>query len=200
MIDRSAFVHATAIVDEGAAVGKNSKVWHFCHLRAGARLGDDVSLARDVYVDTDVAIGAGSRVQNGVSLYSGIKIGRWCFVGPHAIFTNDPRPRVGRREWKKEETRLEDGMSIGAGAIIRCGLTIGAFSMIGAGAVITKDVPPFTLVVGFPGEPSARICACGEAKLPIDASREALIQPCCQSALLPEVLELAKAYAAKTGY
>ena len=113
---QNAFVHPTAIVETGATLGKDCKVWHFCHVRTGAKLEDNVSLARDVYVDKDVTLGKGSRVQNGVSLYTGLEIGQWCFIGPHATFTNDSRPRSGKIAWTLKPTKLGNGMSIGAGA------------------------------------------------------------------------------------
>jgi UDP-2-acetamido-3-amino-2,3-dideoxy-glucuronate N-acetyltransferase len=195
----SAYVHDTAIVEPGAKLGFEAKVWHFCHVRAGAELGDLVSLGRDVYVDKGVQLGRGSRVQNGVSLYAGVHVSDWCFIGPHAIFTNDTHPRVGKSDWTLEHTYLRPGSSVGAGAVIRCGIEIGSFALVGAGAVVTKNVEPFTLVMGLPAEPSGRVCACGETRLPHETPNLGLIQQCCERLLLPEVLELARTEVAKLG-
>lgn len=187
-------IHPTAIVEPGAEIGAGAKVWHFCHIRSGARLGPLTSLGRDVFLDAGVDIGEGTRVQNGVSIYRGVEVGRFCFIGPHAVFTNDLRPRVGKGAWQIESTVLENGMSLGAGSIVRCGVRIGAFAMIGAGGVVTKSVEPFTLAMGLPAEPVARICACGETQMPLDAifSAANLLRDCCRQNLNPEVLALAE--------
>ncbi len=198
-VHNSAYLHATAIVDAGAIVEEEAKVWHFTHICTGAKIGALVSLGQNVYVDRDVVLLRGTRVQNGVSLYKGVEVGMWCFIGPHAVFTNDIHPRVGKSAWKLERTILRDGMSIGAGAIVRCGVEIGAFSMIGAGAVVTKDVPPFTLAVGLPAEFDGKICACGETRLPLNAGKNELIRNCCRSNLANEVLTLAEKHAAVLG-
>lgn len=181
------YSHPTAVVEDGANLQEDVKVWHFCHVRKGATLEKAVSLGKDVYVDTGVRIGHHSRVQNGVSIYQGLEIGPWCFVGPHVIFTNDQTPRVGSRAWKIVPTKLEMGMSIGAGAIIRCGITIGAFSMLGAGAIVTKDVPPFHLAMGFPAQCHQMVCACGQTFLPIASKDSELLRDCCKANLLPEL-------------
>lgn len=186
-------IHPTAIIESGAKLGAECVVWHFCHVRSGAELGALTSLGRDVYVDKNVKIGRGSRVQNGVSIYEGVNIGEWCFVGPHVTFTNDPHPRAGRREWKRVQTHLHSGSSLGAGAILCCGITIGAFAMVGAGAVVTKDVEPFTVVTGIPAAPVGKICACGDTSLPLDAVPSALLRDCCRKNLAAEPLALATA-------
>lgn len=186
------YAHPTAVVEEGAKLSEDVKVWHFCHVRKGATLERAVSLGKDVYVDTDVRIGHHTRIQNGVSIYQGLEIGAWCFVGPHVIFTNDQTPRVGSKAWKIVPTKLEKGMSIGAGAIIRCGVTVGAFSMIGAGAIVTKDVPAFHLAIGFPAQCHQMVCACGQTFLPIASKDSELLRDCCQNNLLPELMEEVK--------
>lgn len=186
-------IHPTAQVEEGAVVDGSARIWHFCHVRSGAVIESLVSLGRDVYVDTKVKVSRGTRVQNGVSLYQGLEIGPWCFIGPHAIFTNDPYPRAGKKGWEVKETRLGPGMSIGAGSVVRCGHSIGAFALLGAGAIVTKDIAPFHLAVGFPAAEVKAICACGDTQLPLGAAREELIRDCCREKLLPEVLALAEA-------
>lgn len=192
MIHPTAYIHPTAILDPGASVQSGAKIWHFCHLREGSQIGELVSLGRDVHVDKGVSIGRGSRVQNGVSIYAGVEIATWCFVGPHVIFTNDLYPRVGRKSWKMEKTILNHGTSLGAGAVIVCGIEIGAFAIVGAGAVVTKNVPPFTLYYGFPAKSESRICACGDTHLPLTTIGSDLIQSCCRKNLEAEVLKIAE--------
>lgn len=188
----AATIHSTAIVEPGAVLEDDVKVWHFAHVRTGARLGRSVSVAKDVYVDAGVIIGEGSRVQNGVNIYKGVEIGSWCFIGPGVVFTNDLHPRVGRDNWEITPTHLEDGCSLGAGAIVRCGVKIGAFAMVGAGAVVTKDIPPFCLVTGVPAELTHRVCACGDTTMPLISWMEDVIRPCCHQHLKPEVLAIAQ--------
>ncbi|HEY8279162.1 MAG TPA: acyltransferase [Bdellovibrionota bacterium] len=185
-------VHPSTVVEKGAMVDPSARVWHFGHLREGSRIDALVSLGRDVYVDKDVHIGRGTRVQNGVSLYTGLEIGQWCFIGPHAIFTNDPYPRAGKKDWTLKTTLLKDGMSIGAGCVIRCGITVGEFAMLGAGAILTKSVPPFHLATGFPAKPTKMVCACGDTQLPLGSPAKELIRPCCRASLSEEVLEIAE--------
>ncbi len=186
-------IHSSAFVEEGVRLDDDVKVWHFAHIRAGARLSRSVSIGKDVYIDSDVEIGEGSRIQNGVNIYKGVEVGRWCFIGPAVVFTNDHYPRVGRKSWELSQTVLDDGCSLGAGSIVRCGVTLGAFSMIGAGAVVTKDIPPFCLVTGLPAELTHRICACGETTMPLIEFLDNVIRPCCEKNLHPEVLDVAQA-------
>lgn len=188
----ASFIHPTAIVESGAVLKDGAKVWHFCHVRGGAILEEEVTLGKDVYVDTNVRIGSHSRVQNGVSLYQGVNVSSWCFIGPHVIFTNDVSPRVGNRNWKITPTYLKTGMSIGAGAVIRCGVTLGEFCMVGAGAIVTKDVPSFHLAVGFPAKISKMVCACGQTFMPLKTEAKELIRDCCETNLDSAALHLAK--------
>ncbi len=151
-----------------------------------------VSLGKDVYVDKDVIVSRGTRVQNGVSLYTGVYVEPWCFIGPHVIFTNDLSPRAGKKSWNIIATTLKAGMSIGAGSVIRCGVTIGGFSLVGAGAIVTKDVPPFHLATGIPAEIKGMVCACGDTHLPLNSPSSELIRDCCRANLTEEVLVLAE--------
>jgi acetyltransferase-like isoleucine patch superfamily enzyme len=192
-----AYIHPTAVVEPGAELGPAVRVWHFCHVRGSAALEAGVSLGKDVYVDKNVRVGQGTKVQNGVSLYEGVKIAPWCFIGPNVIFTNDLKPRSGRANWEITETILETGASLCAGAIIRCGVTIGAFAMVGAGAVVTKSVPPFHLAVGIPACVTKKVCACGQTVLPLKTAKKELVRTCCGQSLDPEVLKAAKALIAK---
>ena len=145
------FVHPTAVVDEGALIGKGSKVWHFCHLMPGCVLGPNCNLGQNVFVADGVRLGSGCKVQNNVSLYAGLEVGDEVFIGPSAVFTNvrNPRADVDRRG-VYETTVVERGVTIGANATIVCGVTLHTYAFIGAGAVVTKDVPAYALVVGTP--------------------------------------------------
>lgn len=186
------FIHPTAIVDPGAELKEGAKVWHFAHVRAGAILGKEVSVGKDCYIDSQVQIGDYSRIQNGVSVYNGIHISEWIFIGPHVVFTNDLFPRAGSKQWELSETYLNVGCSIGAGAIIRCGVKIGAFSLIAAGSLVTKDIPPFTLVMGSPSKEKNRICACGKTSMDKKRSKAEYIQNCCIESLDPRMIKLAE--------
>jgi UDP-2-acetamido-3-amino-2,3-dideoxy-glucuronate N-acetyltransferase len=183
-----------AVVEPGAELSADVKVWHFCHVREKAILGKGVSLAKDVYVDTEVTIGAMTRIQNGVSVYRGVTIDSWCFIGPHVVFTNDRFPRIGNKSWEISKTHIEIGASIGAGTIIRCGVTIGAFSMTAAGAIITRSVPPFHLAIGLPARHTQMVCACSQTLLPLDSSQDELIRDCCNEKMHPELLERARQF------
>lgn len=184
-------IHPTAIVENGAQVDPTARVWHFCHLRENSIIESEVSLGRDVYVDKNVKVSRGSRVQNGVSLYEGLEIGPWCFIGPHAIFTNDQYPRSGKHQWEMKKTVLAAGMSIGAGCVVRCGITIGAFAMLGAGAIVVKDIAPFHLAIGMPAKETKVICACGNTQMPLGTLHPELVRDCCWASLKSEVIDLA---------
>lgn len=149
MVNYSA--HATAIVDDGATIGENTKIWHWTHICAGAIIGRNCSFGQNCYIASNVVIGDNVRVQNGVSLYSGLTIDDYCFIGPHAVFTNDRMPRA-TGPWTQEHTRLRFGASVGANATVLCGIEMGEFSMAGCGSVVTKSVPPKSLVVGNPAQ------------------------------------------------
>lgn len=155
------FVHSTAIVEDGAIIGEGTKIWHFAHIRSGAKIGKYCNIGKDVYVDVDVQIGDRVKIQNGVSIYRGVKIEDDVFVGPHVTFTNDLYPRSFNREWQIVPTLVKHGASIGANATIVCGITIGEYAMVGAGAVVTKDVPPHGLVLGNPARLKGFVCFCG---------------------------------------
>ena len=142
-----------AVVEDGSEIGSGTSVWHFAHIRGGSKIGKDCIIGKDVYVDSGVKIGNRCKVQNGVSIYSGVEIKDDVFVGPHAVFTNDLRPRANIwNESRLEKTKIEEGASIGANATIRCGITLGSWCMIGAGSVVTKDVPSHALILGVPGK------------------------------------------------
>lgn len=149
----SYFKHETAIVDDGAKIGAGSKIWHFSHVMTEAELGESCNIGQNVFIASKVKLGNNCKVQNNVSLYEGVECGHDVFLGPSAVFTNviNPRSDVSRKtEYKK--TILKNGATIGANATILCGVTIGYYAFVGAGTVVTKDLPDFALFIGNPGK------------------------------------------------
>lgn len=148
-----ATIHSTAIVDKGAIIGDGSRVWHFVHICSGAEIGKDVSLGQNVFVGNKVFIGDKCKVQNNVSVYDNVYLEEGVFCGPSMVFTNvvNPRSLIERKDEFKN-TLIKKGASLGANCTILCGLTIGKFAFIGAGAVVNKDVPDFALMVGVPAK------------------------------------------------
>jgi UDP-2-acetamido-3-amino-2,3-dideoxy-glucuronate N-acetyltransferase len=162
MSDAGYFTHPSAVVDPGATIGAGTKIWHFVHVSGGARIGRDVVVGQGCFV-ANVTIGDGVRIQNNVSIYDGVELEDHVFVGPSAVFTNviNPRSEVSRKHEYKA-TRVGRGASIGANATIVCGVTIGAYAFVGAGAVVTHDVEPHAVVVGVPARALGWMCTCGE--------------------------------------
>lgn len=160
----SYFVHASSYVDENVSIGEGSKVWHFCHIQSGAVIGERCSLGQNVNVSNNVRIGNGCKLQNNVSLYEGVELEDDVFCGPSCVFTNDLTPRAkypkGHVNYKK--TLIKTGASIGANATVVCGHTVGKWAMIGAGAVVTCDVPNHALMLGVPARRLDWVCECGE--------------------------------------
>ncbi len=169
-IDPAAFVHETALVEDGARIGAGARIWHHAQVRTRASIGERCIVGKGVFVDFDVTIGDDSKLQNYACVYHGVTLGRGVFVGPHAVFTNDRRPRatdpsfapLRDGEWTVGETTVDDGASIGANATILPGIHIGSWAMIGAGSVVTRDVEAYALVAGTPARRIAWVCACGE--------------------------------------
>jgi acetyltransferase-like isoleucine patch superfamily enzyme len=153
MIAESAFVHPTAEVEDGAQIGAGTKIWHIAHIRSTAKIGANCVLGRNVFVDVEVEIGDLVKIQNNVSVYHGVTIEDEVFVGPCAVFTNDLRPRAQNPDWHVTPTLIRRGASIGANATIICGVEIGSYAMIAAGAVVTRSVAPYQLVAGNPARP-----------------------------------------------
>lgn len=147
------FVHNTAIIDDSAQIGKGSKIWHFSHIMQNTVLGKNCNIGQNVVVSPKVILGENVKVQNNVSIYSGVICENDVFLGPSMVFTNilNPRSAIVRRN-NYAETLVQKGASIGANATIVCGNTIGKYALIGAGAVVTKDVPPYALLVGNPAK------------------------------------------------
>jgi len=158
----SVFVHGTADVSERAAIGAGTKIWNLAQVRENAMIGDNCIIGKNVYVDCDVRIGNGVKLQNNVNVYRGVEIEDDVFVGPSATFTNDMFPRAFINDFDLVRTLVKKGASIGANATIICGVTIGEYAMVGAGSVVTKDVPPYALVVGNPARNIGKVCRCGQ--------------------------------------
>jgi len=156
-------IHQTAIVEEGAKIGDKTRIWHFVHVRKGAQIGSGCNIGKGVYVDSNVIIGNNVKIQNFVSLYSGVKIEDDVFIGPSVTFTNDIFPRAFIwSEEKISKTLVKRGASIGANATIIAGITVGEYAMVGAGSVVTKDVPTHALVYGNPAKLKGYACKCGK--------------------------------------
>ena len=169
------FVHPTSIIDDDVKIGDGTKIWHFSHIQSGARIGKNCSFGQNVNVSNNVIVGNGVKVQNNVSLYEGVELEDYVFCGPSCVFTNDLTPRAkypkGHAGYKK--TIVKEGASIGANATVVCGHTIGKWALIGAGAVVTLNVPDHALMLGVPAKRCGWACECGNL-LPKD-----LICPDC---------------------
>jgi UDP-2-acetamido-3-amino-2,3-dideoxy-glucuronate N-acetyltransferase len=157
------YVHPSSFVDEGAVVGKGTKVWHFCHVLPGAVIGERCNIGQNCVIMPGVKLGNNVKMQNNVSVYEGVELEDDVFCGPSMVFTNvgTPRSHVNRRG-EYERTLVRQGASIGANATIVCGNTLGRFSFVGAGSVVTKNVKDYALVVGNPARQIGWMCECGE--------------------------------------
>jgi UDP-2-acetamido-3-amino-2,3-dideoxy-glucuronate N-acetyltransferase len=157
------FVHESAYVDEGARIGKGTRIWHFCHVMPGAEIGERCSLGQNVVVMSGTRIGNNVKIQNNVSIYEGVELEDDVFCGPSMVFTNvvNPRSHVSRKN-EYQKTHVRRGASIGANATILCGVTLGEYAFVGAGAVVTTDVLPYALMVGVPARRTGWMCQCGE--------------------------------------
>lgn len=180
MTTQPPFIHESAYVDAGATIGAGTKIWHFCHVMPEAVIGERCVLGQNVVVMNGTKIGNNVKIQNNVSVYEGVELGDDVFCGPSMVFTNviNPRSHVPRKsEFKR--TLVGRGASIGANATIVCGVTLGAYCFVGAGAVVTKNVPPHALVTGVPARIAGWVCECGvklddglmELSCPADGAR-----------------------------
>jgi UDP-2-acetamido-3-amino-2,3-dideoxy-glucuronate N-acetyltransferase len=157
------FVHESAYVDDGARIGTGTKIWHFCHIMPGAEVGERCSLGQNVVVMSGTRIGNNVKIQNNVSIYEGVELEDDVFCGPSMVFTNviKPRSHISRKK-EYQKTHVRRGASIGANATILCGITLGEYAFVGAGAVVTADVLPYALMVGVPARRTGWMCQCGE--------------------------------------
>lgn len=169
------FVHESSYIDENVEIGDGTKIWYFCHVQSGAKIGERCSLGQNVNVSNNVKIGNGVKIQNNVAVYEGVEIEDDVFCGPSCVFTNDLTPRAkypkGHENYKK--TLIKRGASIGANATIVCGHTVGEWALIGAGAVVASDVPAHALMLGVPAKRKGWACECGEIL------KDSLICACC---------------------
>lgn len=157
------FVHESSYIDEGAVIGAGTKIWHFCHIMPRSRIGERCNIGQNVVISPDVTLGNNVKIQNNVSVYTGVIVEDDAFLGPSMVFTNviNPRSHVNRKDEYKR-TLVRKGASIGANATIVCGVTLGCYCFVGAGSVVTRDVPDYALVYGSPARVHGWMCQCGE--------------------------------------
>jgi UDP-2-acetamido-3-amino-2,3-dideoxy-glucuronate N-acetyltransferase len=178
------WAHDTAVVDEGAEIGDDTRIWHFSHVMSGSRIGRACSLGQNVFVASGARLGNNVKVQNNVSIYDGVTLGDDVFCGPSMVFTNviNPRSHVSRKD-EYQMTQVQRGASFGANSTVVCGNDVGRYAFVAAGAVVASDVPDHALVVGVPGRVVGYVCKCG-VRLPLSPPAEPVDVVCgaCQDA------------------
>ena len=187
-------VHQTAEVSPSAEIGKGTRIWHQAQVRERVRIGENCIVSKGVYIDFDVQVGNNVKIQNGAFLYHGCSIEDGVFIGPGVCFTNDKQPRAinpdgslkGADDWQVGKTLVRYGASVGTGSIVLPGVTIGRFAMVGAGAVVSKDVPDYALVLGVPARLVGFVCACGEKLAGGRAAGETACRKCARRYRLVE--------------
>ena len=181
-----AYIHPTADVSKSAKIGSGTRIWHNSQVRENAIIGSNCILAKNVYIDHDVKIGDNGKIQNNCSIYFYAEIEDGVFIGPHVCFANDKVPRAitkegklkTRDDWKASKTIIRKGASIGTGSVLLPNITIGQFAMIGAGSVVTKNVPEYTLAYGNPAEIKGYVCRCGAKITKIEEIKGILVLHC----------------------
>jgi UDP-2-acetamido-3-amino-2,3-dideoxy-glucuronate N-acetyltransferase len=188
-MEKNYFVHESSYVDEPCEIGEGTKIWHFSHIMAGSNIGRRCNIGQNVVVSPGVVIGDNVKIQNNVSVYTGVELEDDVFCGPSMVFTNvtNPRSHVSRKD-EFRKTLVKRGASIGANATVVCGHTIGRYAFIGAGAVVTRDVPDYAMVVGNPGRVTGWMCQCGvKLNISLDgALREETVCSACGTKYLKE--------------
>lgn len=181
MTQKDYFIHESSFIDEFCRIGKGTKIWHFCHIMANSVIGAGCNIGQNVVISPDCVIGNNVKIQNNVSVYTGVILEDDVFCGPSAVFTNvvNPRSHVPRQD-EYQRTLVKRGASIGANATVVCGVTLGRYCFIGAGAVVTRNVPDFAMVYGNPARLQGWMCYCG-AKLPFGASHDSTETADCLS-------------------
>lgn len=163
MGDRPYFVHESSYVDEGCEIGEGTKIWHFSHIMKGCKIGKRCNIGQNVVISPGVELGEGVKIQNNVSVYTGVVCEDGVFLGPSCVFTNVINPRAFiERKSEYRKTVIKKGASVGANATIVCGHNVGRYALVGAGSVVTKDVPDYAMVYGVPAEVRGWVCRCGE--------------------------------------
>jgi len=158
------FAHETACIDQPCEIGKGTRIWHFAHVMSGAHIGQNCNIGQNVFVDREVVVGDGSKLQNNVLVYKGVILEEGVFCGPSMVFTNVINPRAFiERKHEFRTTLVKKGATLGANSTILCGTTIGEYALVGAGAVITRDVPAYSLMLGVPAQRVGWVCRCGVA-------------------------------------
>ena len=176
----SVYIHPTAEVSEGARIDQGTRIWHHAQIRERSIIGENCIIGKGVYIDSSVVIGNNVKIQNYVSIFQGVTIEDGVFIGPHACFTNDLTPRAvnpdgslkSGQDWQVSKTLVQTGASIGANSTILCGISIGAWAMIGAGSVLTRDIPEYALAFGTPAVLRGFVCKCSAKLDPVDTSTD----------------------------
>jgi acetyltransferase-like isoleucine patch superfamily enzyme len=188
------YVHPTAIIEKNVNLGEGTKVWHYVHIMKQARIGKNCVIGDYVHIGKEVQIGNFVKIENRATIYQGVTVEDQVFIGPHVVFTNDLLPRSSNKDWRISKTIIKKGSSIGAGSVIVCGITIGQYSLVGVGSVVTKNVPSHALVYGNPARIRAFVCECGQKLDEIEKKKNFIFMKCesCKKACEIELSDYVK--------